>query len=112
VVDIRPDGHHRQRLRVRVYRCTWVAPSSTARTSGSAGGARQVFADLGAWTEFPQPNEWIHLWRYKNLQERFEARGAAMKDPAWQAYLAKGRHCWPMHSTLLMPTNYLAAEVN
>jgi hypothetical protein len=47
------------------------------------------------------------LWRYKNLQERFEARAAAMKDPAWQAYLAKGPALLAeMHSTLLMPTNY------
>ena len=71
--------------------------------------ARDKYSKIwGAWTgEFPQPNEWIHLWRYKNLQERFEARGAAMKDPAWQAYLAKGpAKLAEMHSTLLMPTNY------
>jgi hypothetical protein len=30
-----------------------------------------------------------------------------MKDPAWQAYLAKGpAKLAEMHSTLLMPTNY------
>ena len=52
-------------------------------------------------------NEWIHLWRYKNLEERFKARGDAMKDPDWQAYLAKGPPLLAeMHSTLLMPTNY------
>ena len=71
--------------------------------------AREKYSPIwGAWTgEFPQPNEWIHLWRYKNLQERFEARAAAMKDPAWQAYLAKGpAKLQEMHSTLLLPTNY------
>ena len=36
-----------------------------------------------------------------------EARAAAMKDPAWQAYLAKGpAKLAAMHSTLLLPTNY------
>ncbi len=35
------------------------------------------------------------------------ARAAAMKDPAWQAYLAKGpAKLQEMHSTLLLPTNY------
>ena len=71
--------------------------------------AREKYSPIwGAWTgEFPQPNEWIHLWRYKNLQERFEARAAATKDPAWQAYLAKGpAKLAEMHSTLLLPTNY------
>ena len=94
-----------------------VAPVFTAlhavakRLEGSAVAlaAQNCFwEDQGAWTgEVPQPNEWIHLWRYKNLQERFEARAAAMKDPEWQTYLAKGPPLLAeMHSTLLMPTNY------
>jgi len=36
-----------------------------------------------------------------------KARAAATKDPAWQAYLAKGpAKLAEMHSTLLLPTNY------
>ena len=41
------------------------------------------------------------------LLETFKARGDAMKDAEWQAYLAKGPPLLAeMHSTLLMPTNY------
>ena len=41
------------------------------------------------------------------LEERFKARSDAMKDPEWQAYLAKGPPLLAeMHSTLLIPTNY------
>jgi hypothetical protein len=56
---------------------TWAARSSTARTSRKVQAAREKYSPIwGAWTgEFPQPNEWIHLWRYKNLEERFKARG-------------------------------------
>ena len=63
--------------------------TSCASTAAILGGAQQYGKDFkevqaarekyspiwGAWTgEFPQPNEWIHLWRYKNLEERFKAR--------------------------------------
>ena len=60
--------------------------------------AREKYSPIwGAWTgEFPQPNEWIHLWRYKNLEERFKARGDAMKDPDVAGLSRQGPgRCWP-----------------
>ena len=46
---------------------------------------------VGLWqTEASQPNEVCHIWAYPSLNARAEVRGAALKDPAWQAFLAKG----------------------
>ena len=110
VVDIKPsDGTTGNVYELRIYRTVLGGAQQYGKDFLEVKEAREKYSPIwGAWTgEFPQPNEWIHLWRYKNLQERFEARGAAMKDPAWQAYLAKGpAKLAEMHSTLLLPTNY------
>jgi hypothetical protein len=60
---------------------------------------------VGLWqTETGQPNEVCHIWAYPSLNARAEARGAAMKDPAWQAFLAKGMPLLDeMNSTIMLP---------
>jgi hypothetical protein len=60
---------------------------------------------VGLWqTEASQPNEVCHIWAYPSLNARAEARGAALKDPAWQAFLAKGMPLLDeMHSTIMLP---------
>jgi hypothetical protein len=68
--------------------------------------AREKYSKIvGLWqTEAAQPNEVCHLWAYKDLNARAEARGAAMKDPAWQAFLGKGPALLEeMHSTIMLP---------
>jgi hypothetical protein len=61
---------------------------------------------VGLWhTEAGQPNEACHLWAYPSLNARAEARGNAMKDPAWQEFLKVGPPLLEeMHSTILLPT--------
>jgi hypothetical protein len=60
---------------------------------------------VGLWqTEAGQPNEVCHIWAYPSLSARAEARGAAMKDPAWQEFLTKGPPLLEeMHSTIMLP---------
>ena len=60
---------------------------------------------VGLWqTETGQPNEVCHIWAYSSLDARAEARGAALKDPAWQAFLTKGPGLLDeMHSTIMLP---------
>jgi hypothetical protein len=60
---------------------------------------------VGLWqTEAGQPNEACHLWAYPSLNARAEARGNAMKDPAWQEFLKVGPPLLEeMHSTILLP---------
>jgi hypothetical protein len=68
--------------------------------------AREKYSRIvGLWqTEAGQPNEVCHLWAYRDLNARAEARGAAMKDPDWQAFLTKGPPLLEeMHSTIMLP---------
>jgi len=60
---------------------------------------------VGLWqTEANQPNEVCHIWAYPSLNARADARNAALKDPAWQAFLPKGTALLDeMHSTIMLP---------
>ena len=103
-----------------------VAPSSTGNIyelrnyRAKPGGAVRQWLDaftavlparekhskiVALWqTEAPQPNEVCHLWAYPDLNARAEARGNAMKDPAWQEFLGKGSALLDeMHSTIMLP---------
>ena len=40
-------------------------------------------------TEVAQLNEVVHLWAYRDLNERAAVRGKTMQDPEWQAFLGK-----------------------
>jgi NIPSNAP len=68
--------------------------------------AREKYSKIvGLWqTEAGQPNEVCHLWAYPSLNARAEARASAMKDPEWQAFIAKGTPLLEeMHSTIMLP---------
>ena len=60
---------------------------------------------VGLWqTEASQPNEVCHIWAYPSLNARADARNAALKDPAWQAFLTKGPPLLEeMHATIMLP---------
>ena len=70
--------HHRQRLRAAHLPHQLGGAQQYGKDFKEVQAAREKYSPIwGAWTgEFPQPNEWIHLWRYKNLEERFKARVA------------------------------------
>jgi hypothetical protein len=60
---------------------------------------------VGLWqTEAGQPNEVCHIWAYKDLAARAEARAAAAADPGWQAFLKEGGPLIEeMWATLMLP---------
>jgi hypothetical protein len=37
-----------------------------------------------------QLNEVVHLWVYRDLNERAAVRAKTSQDPQWQAFLSKG----------------------
>jgi len=46
---------------------------------------------VGLWqTEIGQLNEVVHMWAYRDLNERAAARAKLGQDPEWQAFVAKG----------------------
>ena len=45
---------------------------------------------VGLWqTEMGQLNEAVHLWAYRDLNERAAVRAKALADPEWQAYIGR-----------------------
>jgi hypothetical protein len=40
-------------------------------------------------TEVSQLNEGVHLWVYKDLNDRAAVRAKVMQDPEWQTFLGK-----------------------
>jgi hypothetical protein len=60
---------------------------------------------VGLWqTESGQLNEAVHMWVYKDLNDRAASRAKMATDPAWQAFIAKSpallQH---MQSIVLIP---------
>jgi NIPSNAP len=67
---------------------------------------RETYSKITALfqTEAGQPNEVCHIWAYPDLIERSKARGAAVADKDWQAFLGKGGPLIEeMHSTIMLP---------
>jgi hypothetical protein len=62
--------------------------------------------NVGYWqTEAGQLNEAVHLWVYKDLNERAAARARALQDPDWQAFLGKAAPLLvSMQAAVLIPT--------
>ncbi len=64
--------------------------------------------NVGLWiSEAGQPNGVSHMWVYESLNQRFEARAAAMQDKEWQAALGQaGPLLEEMHSMILLPVGF------
>ena len=91
---------------LRNYRARPLAARDWIAAFTAALPAREKYSKIvGLWTtEAGQPNEACHIWAYPSLNARAEARGNAMKDPAWQEFLGKGPgFLEEMHSTIMLP---------
>jgi NIPSNAP protein len=62
--------------------------------------------NVGYWqTEVSQLNEGVHLWVYKDLNERAAVRAKVMHDPEWQAFLSKAQPLLQQQeAVVLVPT--------
>jgi hypothetical protein len=60
---------------------------------------------VGLWqTESGQLNEVVHMWVYKDLNDRAASRAKMAGDPAWQAFIAKSPALLQqMQSMVLIP---------
>ena len=85
-------GHARQHLRIpllsrqdRRRRRTWLDLYTGILPT------REKYSKIVGLlqTEAGQPNEVCHIWAYPDLNARAAVRGTALKDPAWQEFLAK-----------------------
>lgn len=63
---------------------------------------------VGLWqTEIGQLNEVVHLWVYRDLNDRAAARAKLGQDPEWQAFLAKATSLLAhMQAIVLSPASH------
>ena len=61
--------------------------------------------NVGLWqTEMGQLNEAVHLWAYRDLNERAATRAKVVQDPEWQAFLGRSAPLLlDMKSVILIP---------
>jgi len=61
--------------------------------------------NVGLWqTEMGQLNEAVHLWAYRDLNERAATRAKVLQDPEWQAFLGRSAPLLlDMKSAILIP---------
>ena len=110
VVDILPDdGTTGNVYELRIYRTVLGGAQQYGENFKKVRAARDKYSKI--WVPGPassrSPTNGSTCGATRNLEERFKARGDAMKDPDWQAYLAKGPPLLAeMHSTPPTPTNY------
>lgn len=91
---------------LRNYRCRPGAAPQWIQLFTNALAVREKYSKIvGLWTvEAPQINEVLHIWAYPDLNARAAARGAAVKDPGWQAFLKEsGPLLEEMHSAVMLP---------
>src|SRR5262249_4348954 len=64
--------------------------------------------NVGVWqTEAGQLNEAVHLWAYKDLNDRAAVRGKVLQDPQWQALLRQSApRLAEMKSIILNPASH------
>jgi len=92
----------------RYYRCKTGTSAIFAEHLNEVMELREKYSkNVGVWlTIAGQPNEISHLWAYESLNHRAEARAAAVADPEWRAFLAKGGpFLEEMDSLIMLPTS-------
>jgi hypothetical protein len=94
---------------MRAYRTTIGTARRYAEAYLDIMPVREKYArNVGLWVgESPQPNQVLHMWAYKSLDERAASRAALFKDAAWLAHLERmAGIVVEMQSTVLVPTDY------
>lgn len=106
-LDPPPDGPHVYELR-RYTAWPGKGPEWLALFKEAAPARRRISRLVGAWlSDVGALNQIVHLWCYRDLNERAEARARAMQDPAWKAFLGKVPPLvMRMESTILVPASF------
>ena len=82
-------------VEMRTYRLkvgTTPAMMKVYQEKGLAIQSR-ILGHMVGWysTEIGELNQIVHMWAYKDLNDRAERRAKLAKDPDWQVYVAEVR---------------------
>jgi hypothetical protein len=90
-VELTPPGDTGNVYELRWYRThTGKAPEWMEHFKGILPVRGRFMRRVGVWqTEIGQLNEVVHMWVFRDLNERAAARAKLGQDPEWQAFLGK-----------------------
>jgi hypothetical protein len=88
---------------VRTYDLKPRSVPEVEKRFGEAYEKRKKYSELAAFwhTEIGPLNQVVHVWPYKDLEERNRVRAAAVKDGVWPPKI--GEFCLAMRSDLFIP---------
>ena len=95
---------------VRTYDLKPHSLAEVEKRFGEAYEKRKKYSELAAFwhTEIGPLNQIIHVWGYKDLEERARIRAAAVKDSAWPPKI--GEFIVKQRSDIMIPLRDLAAS--
>ena len=102
-----PSRDERHVYELRTYRTQMgKLPEWVGHFTGALPTREKYSRIVALWTTEVGPlNQAVHLWAYRDLNHRAEARAAAARDPDWQAFVAKATPLLAeMYATILLPT--------
>ena len=98
---------------VRTYVCrpgTIKAHLALYEQYGLAAQTRHLGQPLAyLQTETGNVNSYIHIWAYKDAQDRAQRRAAMQADPDWMAYMkrsAEAGYLESQNNQLMMPVSF------
>jgi NIPSNAP protein len=106
VLPLQPPGDAGHVYELRWYRAhTGKAGEWLGLFKGIMPVRQKYSRPVGVWqTEAGQLNEVVHLWAYRDLNDRAAVRAKVLQDPEWQAFLGKSAPLlMQMQSIILNP---------
>lgn len=98
---------------VRTYTCRPGTVKAHLATYAEHGFEvqKQHLGELLAYlqTETGNVNSYMHIWVYRDAQDREQRRAALAADPAWHAYIkrsAEGGYLVSQHNTLMTRVSF------
>ena len=56
------------------------------------------------YTELDGLNKWVHIWPYKDMQERDQIRAEALESPHWPP--GTGKYLVSMENKIMVPSSF------
>jgi len=102
-----PSDGDRHVFELRAYRTQLGRAAEWTALFAAALPHREKYSPLVClWqTDIGQLNEVVHLWAYRDLNHRAEARAGSSEDAGWREFTSQGRQLLvEQRSVLLLPT--------
>lgn len=106
LLPLKPPASEGNLYELRTYRTRPGAASEWLEHLKAIMPVRENYSkNVGLWrTQIGQLDEVIHMWVYRDLNDRAAVRAKLMEDQEWQAFLAKGNSLLlEMKSVVLNP---------